>query len=64
MARAWGAEGVTITLLATGGLISSHRDQDRYVSEMFILAAGPAVSFAFGGALIPLLDHLTIHHRG
>ena len=45
MARAFGAHGVTITLMATGGLCSSHRERDQYGSEILILAAGPAVSF-------------------
>lgn len=44
-----GARDVTITLWAMGGLCSSQRYHDRPVGEMFILAAGPAVSFALYG---------------
>ena len=58
MARACGAQGVTITLLAMGGLCSSHRERDQYVSEMFILAAGPAVSFLLWGASLGTLELL------
>lgn len=56
-----GARDVTITLWAMGGLCSSQRNADRPLGEMFILAAGPAVSFAlYGigwGALYLLAQH-------
>ena len=58
MARAFGAQGVTITLTATGGLCSSYRERDQYGSEMMILAAGPAVSFALWGLSVGIFEVL------
>ena len=58
MVRAFGAQGVTITLTATGGLCSSYRERDQYGSEMMILAAGPAVSFALWGLSVGIFEVL------
>ncbi|TVR12482.1 MAG: hypothetical protein EA401_08915 [Planctomycetota bacterium] len=57
-----GARDVTITLWAMGGLCSSQRNHDRPVGEMFILAAGPAVSFALYGIGLGSLYALA-HYR-
>ena len=64
MARAFGAQGVTITLTATGGVCSSYRERDQYGSEMMILAAGPAVSFALWGLSVGASEFLEANHNG
>ncbi|TVR44188.1 MAG: hypothetical protein EA402_07730 [Planctomycetota bacterium] len=65
MARFLGAQGVTITLMAMGGLCSSYRERDRHFGEMLILAAGPAVSFALWGLSLGAMYLLGEHapHR-
>lgn len=44
MARALGAQGLTITLWAFGGLCEARRDNSRLGREIAIVSAGPAVS--------------------
>lgn len=59
-ARSLGAQGVSITLGGLGGLCESSRDA-RPSSELIILIAGPAVSFALWFGCGSVLDWLLLH---
>jgi Zn-dependent protease len=53
-----GARNVTITIQALGGVCESHRTRERPLGEIWILAAGPLVSFALAGLCYIGLDWL------